>query len=156
MPLSFRTVSGQRLVNGEKISGINRVTNNVSYVHWNMSQYGSVIRLPMAELLWLNSGKRSKSVSAPYTFPFIPSKFVSSSYGRGLEWRKLEIDNVHQFHNEAYKAWNSVSTIPTQSYGWFIYRQILLYTPFPFRIWDMKTHKEDKVPYIFNLGSKWE
>jgi hypothetical protein len=101
----------------------------------------------MAELLVLNSAKRIKSVSTSYTFPFIPSKFVSSSYGWSLKWRKLEIDNVHQFGNEAYKAWNPVSTVSTQSYGWFIYRQTLLYTPFPFLIWDIKKHEEDKVKF---------
>jgi hypothetical protein len=147
----FLTVSGQRLENGENISDINRSTNNDSYVYSNVSQDCSVIRLPVAELLGLNSGKRSKSVSALYTFPFIPSQFVSSSYGRSLKRRKLEIDHVHQFGNEAYRAWNSVSTIPAQPYGWFMYRQTLLYIPFPFLIWDKKTHEEDKcnVPYFF-------
>jgi len=39
----------------------------------------------MAEMLGLDYGKRTKSVSAPYSFPFIPSKFESSSYGRSLK-----------------------------------------------------------------------
>ena len=72
----------------------------------------------MAELPGLNYGKRSKkkkvkrskSLSAHHNIPFIQAKFESSSYGRSLKWRKLDIDNVHQCHNEPYKAWNSAST----------------------------------------------
>jgi len=149
----FHTVSDQRPEIGGKIWDINRVANNVSYVYWDMGEDGSVIRLPMAELLGLIYGKRSKSVSAPYNFSFILSKFESSSYGRSLKWRKLAIDYVHQFRNEAYKAWKSAPTLPTQSYSWFIYRETLLYTSFPFLIWDMTTHEEDKVKFYIFLNS---
>jgi hypothetical protein len=114
-----------------------------------MSQDGSEIRLPITELLGLNSGKR-----ATFYLPITPfPSFHPSSYllvvptGGVLNGGSLKLIIYISFATRHTKRGTLVSTVPTQSYGWFIYRQTLLYTPFPFRIWDMKTHEEDNVKF---------